>query len=195
MTGRSATRRALAAAVVAGTLPALTACGGEDQAADESSGTYRVEVVRATFPERQRLAEDARFVVVVRNTGREAVPNVAVTLDGFSAISENPDLADRDRPLWIVDDGPAGGTTAYVNTWALGRLPPGATRRFVWRVTATTAGEHRLRWRVAAGLHGKAQAVTGSDDRAPEGEVTVRVDPVPAASRVDPATGEVEPAS
>lgn len=195
MTGRSATRRALAAAVVAGTLPALTGCGGEDQAADEASGTYRVDVVRATFPERQRLAEDARFVVVVRNAGREAVPNVAVTLDGFSEASENPGLADRDRPLWIVDDGPPGGTTAYVDTWALGRLPAGETRRFVWRVTATTAGEHRLRWRVAAGLHGKAQAVTGSDDRAAEGEVTVRVDPAPAATRVNPETGEVEPAS
>ena len=67
-------------------------------------------------------------------------------------------MADPTRPTWVVDDGPRGGTTTYVNTWALGRLPAGQTHHFVWRVTAVQPGEHRLRYRVNAGLSGKAQA-------------------------------------
>ena len=38
--------------------------------------------------------------------------------------------------------GSGGAVTAYSNTWALGRLAPGATARFVWRVTAVSPGTH-----------------------------------------------------
>jgi hypothetical protein len=170
---------------------ALAGCGGgERQDANEPSGTFRVAVVRASFPTKQHLAQPERFVIAVRNTGRETVPNVAVTVSSFAERSEQAGLADAERAVWIIDSSPSGGQTAYTNTWALGRLAPGQTRRFVWRVTAVKAGTHTVKWQVAAGLNGKAKA-TLSGNRAPAGSVTVDVSEKPAQARVDPETGKV----
>ena len=77
------------------------------QDADEPSGTFQVAVVGASFPAKQHLAKPERFVIAVRNTGHEAVPNVAVTVNSFAARSEQAGLADPERAVWIVDDGPA----------------------------------------------------------------------------------------
>ena len=43
----------------------------------------------------------------------------------FAEASEQPGLADPSRPVWVVDDGPTGGTTAYTNTgpWAAATRP------------------------------------------------------------------------
>ena len=184
-----ACRYALIAASVAAV--AVGGCGGgERQDADEPSGTFKVAVVRASFPVKQHLAQPARFVIAVRNTGPKAVPNLAVTVSSFSERSEAAGLADPERAVWIVDSGPAGGDTAYVSTWALGRLAPGQTRRFVWRVTAVKAGTHTVKWQVAAGLNGKAKA-TLAGNRAPAGSVTVDVSSKPAQAHVDPKTGRV----
>jgi hypothetical protein len=170
---------------------ALAGCGGgERQDANEPSGTFRVAVVRASFPTKQHLAQPERFVIAVRNTGRDTVPNVAVTVSSFAERSEQAGLADPERAVWIVDSSPSGGQTAYVNTWALGRLAPGQTRRFVWRVTAVKAGTHTVKWQVAAGLNGKAKA-TLAGNRAPAGSVTVDVSEKPAQAHVDPETGKV----
>ena len=170
---------------------AVAGCGGgKRQDADEPSGTFRVDVVRATFPTKQHLAKQARFVIAVRNSGAKTVPNVAVTVNSFSARSEQAGLAAAERPVWVVDDSPRGGDTAYTNTWALGRLAPGQTRRFVWRVTAVQAGTHTVKWQVAAGLNGKAKA-TLAGNRAPAGSVTVDVSAKPAQAHVDPKTGRV----
>jgi hypothetical protein len=164
--------------------------GGARQDADEPSGTFQVAVVRASFPTKQHLAKSERFVIAVRNTGPRAVPDLAVTLDSFAARSDQPGLADPDRAVWVIDDGPRGGDTAYTSTWALGRLAPGETRRFVWRVTAVQAGTHTVKWQVAAGLSGKAKAVLAGN-RAPSGSITVDVSDRPARARVDPDTGNV----
>jgi len=164
--------------------------GGERQDAAEPSGTFQVSVVRASFPAKQHLAKPERFVIAVRNTGSRAVPDLAVTVDSFASRSQQPGLADPGRAVWIIDDGPRGGDTAYTNTWALGRLAPGQTRRFVWRVTAVQAGTHTVKWQVAAGLSGKAKAVLAGN-RAPSGSITVDVSSRPAQSRVDPKTGRV----
>jgi hypothetical protein len=170
---------------------AVAGCGGgKRQDADEPSGTFRVDVVRATFPTKQHLAEQERFVIAVRNSGAKAVPNVAVTVSSFAARSEQAGLADAERAVWVIDDSPRGGDTAYTNTWALGRLAPGQTRRFVWRVTAVQAGTHTVKWQVAAGLNGKAKA-TLAGNRAPAGSVTVDVSAKPAQAHVDPKTGRV----
>jgi hypothetical protein len=165
-------------------------CGGERQDAAEPSGTFEVAVVRASFPAKQHLAKAERFVIAVRNTGTRAVPDLAVTVDSFASRSQQPGVADASRAVWIIDDGPPGGDTAYTNTWALGRLAPGQTRRFVWRVTAVQAGTHTVKWQLAAGLNGKAKAVLAGN-RAPSGSITVDVSDRPAQARVDPQTGKV----
>jgi hypothetical protein len=190
----------LATGVVAITAAGLLAgCGGERQDAHEPSGTYKVKVLKASFPPRQRLAGAAVMRVVVRNDSGKTIPNVAVTVTsdddakggaGFSTRSTSPDLADPTRQLWIVDKGPRGGDTAYVSTWALGPLAAGRTRVFEWHVTPVVAGTHMLRWHVAAGLNGKAVARTaGGQDAA--GIFRVNVSSKPPPVTVDPKTGDV----
>jgi hypothetical protein len=170
---------------------ALAGCGGgKQQDAGEPSGTFRVDVVDASFPAKQHLAQPEDFKIAVKNTGDRDVPDVAVTVDSFGQVATQPGLADPQRPVWIVDEGPRGGDTAYVNTWALGRLRPGETRTFHWRVTAIASGEHKVRWTVAAGLNGKAKARLAGN-RTPEGEFTVQISPKPSQARVDPETGKV----
>jgi hypothetical protein len=170
---------------------AVAGCGGgERQDTAEPSGTFEVDVVTASFPTKQHLAQPERFVIAVRNSGEKTVPNVAVTVSSFAERSEQAGLADPERAVWIIDDSPRGGQTAYTNTWALGRLAPGQTRRFVWRVTAVQAGTHTVKWQVAAGLNGKAKA-TLSGNRAPAGSVTVDVSDKPGQAHVDPKTGKV----
>jgi hypothetical protein len=170
---------------------AVAGCGGGTrQDAHEPSGSFQVAIVRASFPARQHLAKQERFVIAVRNTGSKAVPNVAVTVDSFASRSQQAGLADPSRAVWIIDDGPRGGDTAYDSTWALGRLEPGQTRRFVWRVTAVQPGTHTVKWQVGAGLNGKAKA-TLAGNRAPSGSITVDISDKPAQARVDPKTGAV----
>jgi hypothetical protein len=165
-------------------------CGGAAQDAHEPSGTFDVSVVKSSFPSKQHVAESETMAISVKNTGTKTVPDVAVTVDSFSAKSEEPNLADPQRAVWIIDTSPPGGDTAYVNTWAVGALKPGQTRKFVWHVTAVKAGTHTLKWRVAAGLNGKAQARSGGD-QVPQGQFTVDVADKPSQSRVDPATGAI----
>ena len=190
MEGPRALRLIAAPAAALVVLGAAACGGGASQSADEPSGTYRVAIVRSSFPVRQRVAAPTRLVIDVRNTGRKTVPDVAVTVDAFSSPSERTDLADAQRPVWIVDRPPEGSTTAYTDTWALGPLAAGETKRFVWRLTPVQPGTHRLHYRVAAGLTGQAKAVLAGD-RVPEREMTVRISTRPASVRVDPDTGAV----
>lgn len=180
-------------------LPFAGCGGGERQDHDETAGTYKVDVVSASFAKKQRLANSAVMRIVVKNTDSKAIPNVAVTITddddakggaGFATRSEQAGLSDPSRPLWIVDRGPRGGDTAYVSTWALGRLAPGATKTFEWHVTPVVAGSHTLRWHVAAGLNGKAVART-DDGKDPGGTFPVDVSRKPPAVMVDPKTGDV----
>jgi hypothetical protein len=182
--------RAVAPCALAVALAAAGCGGGQSQDAAEPAGSFRVEVVRASFPTKQRLAKSEALVIAVRNTGRRAVPDIAVTVDSFSARSDQAGLADPDQAVWVIDSEPRGGTTAYANTWALGALRPGHTRRFVWRVTAVQPGTHTVRWQVAAGLNGKARA-TLAGNRSPAGSFTVDISGKPAQARVDPDTGKV----
>ena len=127
--------------------------GGERQDSNEPSGTFPMNVVNANFPKSQSLAKQVPMTISVKNTGTKAIPNLAVTVDSFSTRSQQQGLADPQRPVWIVDEGPTGGTTAYTNTWALGSLAPGKTRTFTWKVTAIQPGNHTVKYRVAAGLN------------------------------------------
>jgi hypothetical protein len=182
-------RRTVAASAVAAL--AIAGCGGGTrQDANEKSGTYTVDVLDAKFPTKQTLAQQTALQVKVRNAGNQPVPDVAVTVDSFTRQSQQQGLADPERPVWIVDKGPVGGDTAYVNTWALGTLAPGQTKTFTWKVTAIQPGTHTVKYRVAAGLDGKAKAQLASG-RSPEGSFTVAVSGKPAQATVDPNTGKV----
>jgi hypothetical protein len=184
-------RRLAAVLGAAALMLGAAACGGGGrQDADEPSGQFEVAIAQATFPARQRLAQPERLVIAVQNTGSKALPNVAVTIDSFSARSEQAGLADPEQAVWIVQLPPGGGTTANAATWALGPVQPGETRRFRWRVSPVQAGTHKLRWRVAAGLGGRAEAVL-KGNRSPEGEFTVAISSRAPSSRVVPATGAV----
>ena len=169
-----------------------TGCGGGTrQDANEPSGTFNVGVQRADFPQKQHLGKQEELVVSVHNNDRRTIPNVAVTIDpGFSAREDRQDLADPNRPIWIVDSGPRGGITAYTNTWALGSLAPGGSKTFTWRVTPVRAGTYDVHYRVAAGLNGKAKAQS-ANGKVPEGSFTVKVSSKPEQATVNPDTGAV----
>jgi hypothetical protein len=171
-------------------LAALSAgCGGgQRQDKNEPSGNFAVEVTGASFPAKQTLAEPTKLSIAVKNTDSKALPNVAVTVDSFSKATKDASLADPNRPVWIVDAGPAGGDTAYVNTWALGALAPGATRTFTWKVTAMQAGTQTVHYTISPGLNGKAKV---ADVSKTSGSFTVAISKRPAQARVDPDTGAV----
>lgn len=186
-------------AVAVVSVTSLSACGGgERQDADEPAATYKVAVLRASFPKNQHISDVSEMRVTVRNTDTRTIPNIAVTITsgdakggaGFMTRSASAALADPSRPLWIVDQEPPGSATAYVSTWALGGLPAGRSRSFVWKVTPVVAGSHTLRYRVAAGLNGKAKARLGSGDEA-AGTFRVNVSDKPPQTTVDPQTGDV----
>ena len=149
-----------------------------------------MDVAEAAFPSTQKLAKQETMRIRVRNRDDRVLPNVAVTVEGFGRRSEQAGLADPNRPVWIIDDGPRGGTTAYTNTWALGRIPPGGEKTFEWRATPVKPGNHRLTYRVSAGLDGKAKARLASGG-APQGAFQVRVDREPSQARVEPDSGDV----
>lgn len=185
-------RGACAVALVA-VAAVASGCGGSDepQDANEPSGDYPVEITQAKFPRKQGLGETSRLVISVRNAGEETIPNIAMTVDGFYYRTDQPGVADPARPFWIVNLPPADGQTAMVNTWALGSLDPGRTATFTWNVTAVRAGNRRLAYRAAAGLNGKARAVTDSGG-VPAGTIPVRVTPKPRKSYVLPNGDVVE---
>ena len=186
--------RLLAGAAVAAVLAGAAGCGGKDQSAAEPSGVYKVDVVQKSFPAQQALAQSSQMTIAVRNAGDKEMPNVAVTVDGFDRHIQAPGLADSSRPSFSVEKGPFGADTAYVNTWATNRrLAAGRTAVFRWKVTALHAGTYTVKYKVAAGLTGKAQARL-PDGSAPEGTFTVRVSGKPPQTTVG-KDGEVVRAS
>jgi hypothetical protein len=180
-------------------LVALSGCGGgESQDANETEGSFRLEVADATFPAEQGIAEQTTMRIRVRNPERRTVPNVAVTVEtkgasadaGVTAFGQKADdsrLADSNRPIWILDQEPVGGTSAYANTWSLGPLKGGETKTFEWKLTAVEPGSYSLAYRVAPGLDGKARLAAGSKAR---GSFSVRVVDEPVPARVN-SKGEV----
>jgi hypothetical protein len=128
----------------------------------------------------------------------------------FSTISSQPGLAIPSRPVWILEQGyptlvgaeippgPPGelaagspATAVQTNTYAWGALEPDEQIDMVWRVTPVQPGTYTVHYRVAAGLQGKAVAVTG-DEGDPEGEFVVQITDAPPQTRVNDA-GKVVP--
>lgn len=170
--------------VVVVCLLAFAGCGGgERQDENEAEGDFPVEVVKASFPETQKLAKSSDLVVTLRNAGQKTIPNIGLTVNGFDERKNNPDLADPDRPVFAINGvqvkiagfpeskeaAPKGCDTAYVNSWACGPLKPDQMKTFRWSVTAVRAGDYRITWRVNAGLDGKAKAVAAGGGPQPRG--------------------------
>ncbi|HEX6713999.1 MAG TPA: hypothetical protein VF066_11450 [Thermoleophilaceae bacterium] len=162
---------AVIAALGCGLVVAGCGGGGPRQDADEPSGSFKVQVVEAKFPDHQSLAKRSTLTITVKNVDSRTIPNVAVTVKSFDQNKNDPTLADPRRPQFVVNKGPAGGDTAYVGTSALGPLKPGDTKTFKWDVTAVVAGKYSLKYAIAAGLNGKAKAVLAGGG-SPRGEFT-----------------------
>ena len=201
-----------------GALALGTAGCGEDsepQDADEPSGRFPVEIQEAGFPTEQRLAQTSDLRLGVTNAGEEQIPNLAVTIwvgdekagGPFDVRSDQPGLADPSRPVWILESGfpkvvaprfeakdiekapTAGAETAQTDTFAFGPLEPGAGKDMVWRVTPVVAGTWTIHYELAAGLNGKAKAVSGDGGPA-EGEFVVKISDKPPRATVN-GSGQV----
>jgi len=162
----------------------LSACGGDDstarQDADEPSGDFPVAVTEAKFPTKQRLAQTSMLRMGVENTGDETLPQLTFTIEtndgladgSFSVQIHDEGVSNPNRPVWILENkyprvvgepvprGISGGLRAQTNTYAFGPLDPGEEMTVLWKLTAVQAGEYDLHYRVEAGLHGQARAVT-----------------------------------
>ena len=213
---RGVRARGVAVAVLAIIASGASACGddAERQDADEPAGDFPVDVTSAKFPTDQRLAQTSDLELEIENAGDEDVPDLAVTIftgdqpssGSFSVRSEQPGLADPNRPVWILENGfpklvtpqvkdletapPAGAEAAQTNTFSFGAVPPGESKDIVWRVTPVQAGTYTVHYELAAGLNGKAKAVT-RDGGPVEGEFVVTITDKPPQARVNSA-GEVE---
>lgn len=168
----------------------VAGCGGEArQDADEPSGEFKVEVVRASFPRVQHVAEDVELKLTVRNGEQDrSLRTVAVTVEtkargddatlAFGQNQRGEGLADAGRPVWVLDEGPLGGDTAVVNTWLAGALGPGRERELVWKLVPSRPGTYEVSYRVMPGLTGKARAARG--DTSGRFRVVIDDEPVPA---------------
>jgi hypothetical protein len=119
---------------------ALAGCGGGDrQDADEPKGNFPLQIVDATFPTEQTLAQTSNLTIVVRNPGPKRVPVVSVTVkcpeqkggsggspsgasasSGFSYRTTYPGVADPSRPRFVVNTVPTRTPRVYDQ----GRLDP-----------------------------------------------------------------------
>ena len=182
-------RLAVLAAAAASLALAGTGCGEDRQDADAPSGKFSLDVVDASFPAKQRIAESSKLKLEVENTGSRAVPQLTVIVEtvpaqdgqapaAFGQAADDPTLASSARPVWIVDKGPKGGDSAYTNTWAVGPLGAGQSRTVEWDVTAARPGDYKIAWRVAPALEGDATLAEGKTNGA--FAVSISDEPVPA---------------
>lgn len=181
-----------ATAAAAAVALALAGCGGSDEPQAEPSITYSVAIPVSSFPARQLLAEHVQLRIDVRNEGSRTIPNVAATIAGggdgaaveaFGSRLDEQGLASQSRPVWIVDEGPTSGDTAYANTWALGSIAPHDTRSFTWSVVPVRAGRYTLSWSLTGSTTGRSP-LRLADGGAAHGSFDVRVSGKPPQVRV-----------
>jgi hypothetical protein len=158
----------------------------------------------------EALSEEAGTSTEGPQSGPGGVGPGAASAGSFSVLSTQQDLAIPARPVWILEQGypreagtPAGepppgelsgsggADTAKTNTFAFGELEPNASKEIVWQVTPVQPGTYTVHYRVAAGLQGKAVAVT-EDGSIPEGQFVVVISNIPPQTRVDDS-GKVVP--
>lgn len=190
----------------------LSACGsGPRQDANEPTGEFEVEVTTSKFPSEQRLVGTEKLKLGVKNVSGETIPELAITIftdDGeglgsFDLRSNQRGLAIPSRPVWILEEdfpqladeepplGSPTGVRAQTQTWGFGEMESGTTKDAIWKLTPVEVGTYTLTYVVAAGLDGKAEAVT-SDGGEVRGEFVVTIDDEPPPTRVNEA-GKVVP--
>jgi hypothetical protein len=176
---------------------------------DEPEGEFPLDVVTAKFPNRQRLADTTDLRLGVENTGEETIPDLAVTIfvdDGasgsFNIRLEQPGLANPNRPVWVLEEkypqlagerrprGSSPGAVTQTNTFAFGPLEPDERREMIWKLTPVRGGTYTVNYEIAAGLTGKARAVT-ADGSQPSGKFVVTISTKPPKARVNDE-GKVE---
>lgn len=163
----------------------VAACGGAaKQDEDETAGAYTLDVISASFPGRQRLGQETQLRVRVKNVGDTEIPDLALTVEGFHQRVDDASLADPRRNIWLVNEGPFNSDSSFTDTWTLGRVPAGATRTAVWKVTAVRSGTYSLRYRVAAGTDGKARAEL-PDGGPPRGSFIARISKTPRSTQIN----------
>jgi len=168
--------------------------------------TATVEVVKASFPTNQQVSRRSYLELTVRNPSDQPLPQVAVAIRSFYYHSNYPHLADPNRPIWIVDEGPGpkppipvetvpfdppgGAVTDDASQWALGPLQPGETKTFRFALTPVKPGRQQLGYAVIPARPGRpGPAALG---RAVEGRFSTVIEPAPPKRYVNPATGAVE---
>jgi hypothetical protein len=175
----------------------LAACGGSSSGSDEAEGKYEMKVVKATFPTEQDLGQTSLMRIAVRNTGDKTVQTTGITISiageegqtsslPFGIHDPQPDLAQPDRPVWVVAEGypkPSGATTKRGGatspsrkTFDFGALKPGKTVEGIWKLSAVRAGRFTVLYQVDAGLGGKAKAETDTGVT-PGGTFKVQITP------------------
>lgn len=190
----------------------LAACGDDSSSssdAKESTGPFRVKVVGAEFPTKQRLGQTSLLQIGVRNAGRETMPALAITVSvagkagqasslPFGIRSPEPGLAQPDRPVWVLSekypklvdsDESAGAENASRKTFLFGPLKAGEKTEAVWKLTASRTGSYRLLYSVGDGLSGEAKTETAAGVE-PGGSFAVRITEV-APETIVTDSGEV----
>jgi hypothetical protein len=176
---------------------------GQETATDGTATDEDTELEEALSEEAGTSTEDPE-------TGAPGVGPGAASAGSFSVLSTQEDLAIPSRPVWILEQGypreagteagepppgelsgSGGADTANTNTFSFGELEPNASKEIVWNVTPVQPGTYTVHYRIAAGLQGKAVAVT-SDGSIPEGEFVVVISATPPQTRVDDS-GKVVP--
>jgi hypothetical protein len=168
----------------------LAACGESSSSdSNERAGTYRVKIVKAEFPTKQRLGQTSLLRVGIRNDGDKTVPAVAVTISiggkegetsslPFGIHDPQPELAQPDRPVWVLAEGspqiagtdnptvaggvknPGGASTSSPKTFDLGPLKAGKEVEATWKLSAVKAGRYTVLYGVGAGLSKETKAET-----------------------------------
>ncbi len=168
----------------------------------ENSGDKEIPNLAITIFTSSNASTDETSTTTAGTTSTESTSTQELpTAQGsFSVRSTQEGLAIPFRPVWILEEGfpklegetaSAGAEAAQTDTYAFGPLPAHQTKRMVWNVTPVQGGTYTVHYRVAAGLEGKAKAVT-ADGSVPEGEFVVRISTTPPQTRVD-SSGRVVP--
>jgi hypothetical protein len=122
----------------------------------------------------------------------------------FNIRLNDPNLSEPNRPVWILENRypkllthgvtvknvsrapTAGAAATQTDTFQFGPVPAGESKNIDWRVTAVRAGTYTLHYEVAAGLQGKAKAVT-RDGRPVKDEFVVTISSKPPQTCVSGA--------